>query len=100
VTTRFTGAEAFKVFVHNPWQFDLVITDMTMPKMTGEDLAKKIRLIRRDIPIILCTGYSGKISREHAGEIGIRELVMKPMAIRELAQTVRKVLDHADLPTP
>lgn len=83
----------------NPWRFDLVVTDMTMPKMTGAELAQKIRLIRRDMPIILCTGYSGKISRERACEIGIRELVMKPMAIRELAQAVRKVLDHAGLPS-
>jgi len=61
--------------------------------MTGAELAKKIRLIRYDIPIILCTGYSGKISRERASEIGIQELVIKPMAMRELAQTVRRVLD-------
>ena len=98
VTPCLTGAEAFRVFIQNPWRFDLVITDMTMPKMTGAELAKKIRLIRYDIPIILCTGYSGKISRERAWEIGIRELVHKPMAIRELAQTVRKVLDHSGLP--
>ena len=100
VTTCLTAADAFNIFIQSPWRFDLVVTDMTMPKMTGAELAQKIRLIRRDIPIILCTGYSGKISRERAWEIGIRELVHKPMAIRELAQTVRKVLDHAGLPPP
>jgi CheY-like chemotaxis protein len=100
VTTCLTAADAFNIFIQSPWRFDLVVTDMTMPKMTGAELAQKIRLTRRDIPIILCTGYSGKISRERAWEIGIRELVNKPMAIRELAQTVRKVLDHAGLPPP
>jgi PAS domain S-box-containing protein len=95
VTSCLTAAEAFNIFIQNPWRFDLVVTDMTMPEMTGAELAEKILSIRRDIPVILCTGYSGKMSRKRAGEIGIRELIMKPMAIGELAQAVRKALDHA-----
>jgi PAS domain S-box-containing protein len=97
VTTRSTGAAAFKLFLQNPWRFDLVITDMTMPKMTGEELAKKLLLIRRDIPIILCTGYSASISKERARAIGIGEFVMKPIVIGELARTVRRVLDYGSI---
>ena len=93
VTTRPSGASAFKLFLQNPWRFDLVITDMTMPKMTGEELARKLLLIRRDIPIILCTGYSAAISKERARSIGIGEFVMKPIVIGKLARTVRRVLD-------
>jgi len=67
---------------------------MTMPKMTGEELATKLLLIRRDIPIILCTGYSANISKERARSIGIGEFVMKPIVIGKLARTVRRVLDY------
>ncbi len=98
VTTSRNGAEAFKLFMQNPWRYDLVVTDMTMPKMTGEALAKKLLLIRADIPIILCTGYTRTMSREHARAIGIREFALKPLSIRELAQTVRRVLDQRSLP--
>jgi PAS domain S-box-containing protein len=97
VTTRPSGASAFKLFLQNPWRFDLVITDMTMPKMTGEELAKKLLLIRRDIPIILCTGYSATISKERARSIGIGEFVMKPIVIGKLARTVRRVLDYGTI---
>jgi PAS domain S-box-containing protein len=93
VTTRSTGALAFKLFLQNPWRFDLVITDMTMPKMTGEELATKLLKLRRDIPIILCTGFSAKISKERAQAIGIGEFIMKPIVIGELARTVRRALD-------
>nr|MCU0564441.1 ATP-binding protein [Desulfobacterales bacterium] len=98
VTTCRNGAEAFKLFMQNPWRYDIVITDMTMPKMTGEALARKLLLIRSDIPVILCTGYSRSMSRERARAVGIREFALKPLSIRELAQTVRKVLDHRSLP--
>jgi PAS domain S-box-containing protein len=97
VTTRSTGASAFKLFLQDPWRFDLVITDMTMPKMTGEALATKLLLIRRDIPIILCTGYSATISKERARSIGIGEFVMKPVVIGKLARTVRRVLDYGNI---
>jgi PAS domain S-box-containing protein len=97
VTPCRNGLEAFKLFMQNPWRYDLVITDMTMPKMTGEALAKKLLLIRSDIPIVLCTGYNRAISRERAQAMGIREFALKPLGIRELAHTVRNVLDQRTL---
>ena len=67
---------------------------MTMPKMTGDELAKEIMAIRPDIPIILCTGFSERITEERAKEMGIKAFVMKPFAIRDFASTIRKVLDQ------
>jgi PAS domain S-box-containing protein len=85
--------EALELFRHNSIQFDLVITDMTMPNMTGDRLAAEIMKIRPDIPIILCTGFSGRISEEQALENGIRAFVMKPLELKDLAETVRNVMD-------
>lgn len=73
--------------------YDLVITDMTMPDMTGVDLFKDIRAIRPDIPVILCTGYSEIITEAAARKIGISAFIMKPLQIKELAITLRKLLD-------
>jgi CheY-like chemotaxis protein len=92
VATRSDGAEALKVFRAQPERFDLVITDMTMPNLTGDRLAKELMKIRPDIPIILCTGFSENISEQKAKEIGIRELSMKPLVMRDLAMTTRRVL--------
>ena len=64
-----------------------------MPKATGVSLAKDLMRIRPDIPIILCTGYTEMISREEARALGIREFVMKPLVKREIAETIRRVLD-------
>ena len=93
VTTRASSIEALELFRNNPDKFDLVITDMTMPAMTGDQLAQKIMDIRHDIPIILCTGYSEHITEERAKRIGIREFVMKPLVVRQLAITIRNTLD-------
>lgn len=89
----FSSIEALEVFQAQPNKFDLVITDQTMPNMTGEELSKELMRIRPDIPIILCTGYSELITEDKAKSMGIREFVMKPLVARELAETVRKVLD-------
>lgn len=94
VTTRTSSVEALELFTVQPHKFDLVITDMTMPNMTGDDLAAKVLDIRGDIPVILCTGYSERISKEKAHRIGIKEFVLKPIVMSELATTVRKVLDE------
>jgi two-component system, cell cycle sensor histidine kinase and response regulator CckA len=94
VTTRTSSIEALELFVSQPSKFDLVITDMTMPNMTGDQLARKLMEIRPDIPVILCTGYSERISKEKAQAIGIREFILKPIIMTELAATVRKVLDE------
>jgi signal transduction histidine kinase/ActR/RegA family two-component response regulator len=92
VTTITDSIEALETFRNNPDEFDLVITDMTMPNMTGKDLAKKLIRIRSDIPIILCTGFSEQINERIAKEIGISAFVMKPIAVRDLANTIREVL--------
>ena len=95
VTTRTSSIEALKLFEAQPGEFQLVITDMTMPHMTGDKFAIKIRQIRADIPIILCTGYSNKISAEIIQEIGIDAFMNKPFSKVDLAKTIRTVLDKA-----
>jgi PAS domain S-box-containing protein len=93
VTAVTEAPEALRLFSHDPSQFDLVITDQAMPKLTGLHLARKLLKIRPDIPIILCTGHSDSVSPEKAKEAGIKEFVMKPLAKKELAVVVRRVLD-------
>jgi len=94
VTAETSSEEALKVFRSKPDEFDLVVTDLTMPKMTGDVLAKEIMAIRSDVPIILCTGYSEKITPAKAKTLGIKEVVMKPAVVEEIARTVRMVLDR------
>ncbi len=85
--------EALTLFTRSPQAFDLVITDMTMPNMTGEELAQRLLAIRPDLPIILCTGYSEKITPEKAHRLGIRDFILKPLSIEKLAAKVRALLD-------
>ena len=87
------ASEAVSVFSGEPHRFQCVITDYAMPKATGVSLAKDLMRIRPDIPIILCTGYSEMISRDEARTMGIREFVVKPLMKREIAETIRRVLD-------
>jgi CheY-like chemotaxis protein len=87
------GEEAFVYFQQNTDQFDLIITDMTMPRMTGYELAKEVLAIRKELPIILCTGYSENISKARALEMGICRYLQKPLQNKELLFTVREVLD-------
>ena len=89
------SSEALAIFRNAPDTFDLIITDMAMPHMTGDQLATQILKIRPDIPILLCTGYSQKISEEKALKAGICSFAMKPMNNVDFAVTVRKVLDEA-----
>jgi PAS domain S-box-containing protein len=93
VTTRTNSIEALELFRSKPGDFDLVITDQTMPNMTGTDLAQELLRIRPGIPIILCTGFSHAITLDGARVLGIRELVMKPIVGAELGRTTRRVLD-------
>jgi len=95
MTVRTSSVEALELFRSKPNNFDLVITDMTMPNMTGDQLAVELMKMRSDIPVILCTGYSKKISEEIAKEIGIKAFAYKPVVKADLAETVRKVLDEA-----
>ena len=94
VTTRTDSHEALQLFSSAADQFDLVITDLTMPKMTGKALAVAMLDIRPDVPIILCSGYSKGITSEEIHALGIRSYLMKPIAMHELARTVRKILDE------
>ncbi|MEE8478601.1 MAG: response regulator [Candidatus Neomarinimicrobiota bacterium] len=70
------------------------MSDMTMPRMTGDKLAQKLMEIRPDIPIIISTGFSEKMDKEKAKEMGIKAVAMKPLVMRTLAATIRKVLDE------
>jgi len=94
LTTCTSSIEALEIFRQTPEVFDLVITDMTMPRMPGDVLAKKLIAIRPDIPVIVCTGYSERINSDVADKIGVRELVMKPVVIKDLAAIIRRVLDE------
>jgi len=94
VEARTSPVEALELFRTNPDQFDLVITDMTMPRMTGEQLVKEILKIRPDMATIICTGFSEKMDEERAKEIGIRQYIEKPLNRSDLAKLVRKVLDE------
>lgn len=91
---RTNSLEALEAFRSNPNGFDLVITDQTMPHMTGAELAREIMHIRQDIPIIICSGFSEQMNEEKARKMGIRAFVMKPVIRSELAQIIRKVLNQ------
>jgi PAS domain S-box-containing protein len=93
VTARTSSIEALEAFRANPDRFDLVITDFTMPNMTGMELAKEFLKLRSDILIILCTGYSEHINEYKAKASGIRAFLTKPVFLGEIANTIRKVLD-------
>jgi CheY-like chemotaxis protein len=95
VTFRTSGLDALETFAANPKAFDMVISDMSMPHMTGDKLAKKLISIRSDIPIVLCTGFSERIDERNADSIGIKGFLMKPIAKLDLAKIVRRVLDEA-----
>ena len=93
VTSKTDSQEALEEFAAVPDRYDLVITDMTMPKMTGDQLARKLMDIKPDIPVILCTGFNETITEEKALAMGIDKFVMKPIVKDELAHTIRSVLD-------
>ena len=94
VTARTDSTKALKEFSEQPQNFDLVITDMTMPQMTGDELAQKLLDIKPDIPVILCTGFNEDITEEKALAMGIQKFVMKPVIKNDLATTIRTILDH------
>lgn len=96
VDARISNLEALEVFRKSPDAFDLIITDYTMPNMTGRELAKELMCIRPDIPIILCTGFNEQIDEDVAKKMGIKAFVMKPIGVRKIATTIREVLDKKD----
>ena len=99
VEVQTNSQEALNVFRHDPQRFDLVITDQTMPGLTGEALSRELLRIRPELPIILCTGFSHIMTAEKAKALGIQAYLMKPLAIRDLAPIVRHVLDKTLSPS-
>jgi PAS domain S-box-containing protein len=92
VNSQTDSVNALEVFRSSPDEFDLVITDYTMPKLTGMDFAKEVRRMRPDMPIMLCTGFSEEITPDSVKELGM-ELLMKPYGLSQISEAVRKILD-------
>jgi PAS domain S-box-containing protein len=93
VTSRVSSLEALEAFKAAPGAYDLVISDMTMPNLTGDQLAKAIMAIREDVPVIICTGFSEWIDPKKAAAMGIKGFLMKPVVLSKMARVVRNVLD-------
>ncbi|MCJ7809858.1 MAG: response regulator [Desulfobulbaceae bacterium] len=87
--------DALEWFKADPDQFDVIITDMTMPRMTGDRLAAEVLKIRPHMPVIICTGYSENMSAKKAAALGVRKYIEKPIDLRNLASALREVLDEA-----
>ncbi|MBP7526876.1 MAG: PAS domain S-box protein [Syntrophorhabdaceae bacterium] len=96
VVATTSSLEALEIFKNDPRRFHLVITDYTMPNLTGVELARKLLKVRDDIPIILCTGYNDSISPDRARRAGIREFLLKPQSTRGLDTAIRLILDAKD----
>jgi PAS domain S-box-containing protein len=96
VTVTTNSLNALEIFRSAPDAFDLIITDMSMPGLTGKELSKRLLDVRPEIPIIICTGFSDQISETQAKESGIRELVMKPYTIKSLDKSIRRVLERGN----
>ena len=92
VVSYTNSEEALAAFRAAPERFDLVITDQTMPHLTGKDMVRALRALRPDIPIILCTGFSHTMTAEQAALLGLDAFCMKPLRIRDLEVTIRRVL--------
>jgi PAS domain S-box-containing protein len=93
VVTCNSSAEALSLFMRDPHAFDLVVTDMTMPLMTGDEMAAKMLTVRPGLPIVICTGYSEKITQAMIQHLGVQALIMKPLVRREMALAVRQALE-------
>ncbi len=94
VTSRTSSIEALEAFRDSPDKFDIVITDMAMPNMSGDKLSAELAKIRSDIPVLICTGFSETMSEEKAFSMGIKGFLLKPIVIKDLAQKIREVLDE------
>ncbi|MFZ5573330.1 MAG: response regulator [Thermodesulfobacteriota bacterium] len=96
VLAKTSSLDALELFLAAPRSFDLIITDHSMPKITGIELIKRVHLVRPDIPVILCSGFPETIPTEKLPELGVRELMVKPFTIADLALSVRRALDSTD----
>jgi len=94
VTGRTSSIDALKLFSKTPHGFDLVITDLTMPNITGDKLARELLSLRADIPIIIVTGFSEQMQEEEMKRMGIRKVILKPIITRDIARAIREILDH------
>jgi len=97
VIVKTSSIDAFEAFRNDQEEFDLAILDMIMPDMSGKELAGKLKSLRPDIPIILCTEFAGQIDEKTADKIGINALILKPIIRSEIAETIREVLDEKQL---
>jgi len=95
VTGITDSVEAYAIFADSPLEFDLVITDMTMPRLTGLKLAEKILAIRPEIPIIISSGFTDNATADKAFEIGVREFLLKPVGKLELSQAIERALSQS-----
>lgn len=93
VTAKTVSADAFDLFLEDPDAVDMVITDQTMPGLTGAELARQLLDIRPDLPIVLCTGYSSKVDRAKARDLGVRAFAAKPLKRKQMARMIRQLLD-------
>ena len=93
VSSRSSCIEALEAFRQNPNKFDMVVTDMAMPNMSGDKLSAELIKIRPDIPVLLCTGFSEAMSEEKAESIGIKGFLLKPIIMRDFDRKIREVLD-------
>lgn len=93
VVAETNSVDALELFGSNPDQFELVITDYTMPNMTGAALTREVARIRPDVPVILCSGFADKMTEVKERKLGISAFIMKPLNRRTLAETIRQVLD-------
>ena len=93
VTALSSSINALDLFRTDPEQFDLVITDMIMPHMTGDKLASKIMKIRLGMPVIIYSGYGQNITEENAKEMGVRKFLMKPLNLQDMSEAISRVLE-------
>ena len=96
VVGRTSSLAALELFSARPEQFDLVVTDMTMPNMTGIELAQKLLRLKPGIPIILCTGFSETVTPESVKSVGVKDLIMKPFKRHQIAESIRRTLDKKE----
>ena len=94
VTTCLHPDTALELFRHSPWNFDLVITDYSMPGQSGLDLGARIRELRQDLPMIICTGYGAGLTKERARRVGFHNVLHKPVGLEEFGQAIREALEQ------
>jgi len=93
VTAMASSVEAFEIFQKLPERFNIIVSDYAMPRMTGLQLIRKIRHLRPEIPVIICTGYNKVPPLQKASALGIGEVILKPIELGDIANSIRRLLD-------